>query len=122
MLPSFSSKLTLSFIASISSAFNFSAAVTFVSRLKSRSLFRDMPGMRATVNISFLSTFELSCCEEHELSSREHWKHLPAWEVYVRKTWDEIQRLYIGRILESMLHVGEVADDSPSSSLCIFIL
>lgn len=77
--------------------------------------------MRATVNSSLLSTYELSCCEEHELSSEECWKHLPAWVVYMRKSWDEIQRLYVGRILKIVFCGGEVADGNPSP-WCIFTL
>lgn len=59
-------------------------------------------------------------CEEQELS-REYWKHLPVWEVYVRKSWGEIQGLHVSRILKSMFCWQMVADDDPLSSLCIFI-
>lgn len=86
-----------SFLISISSAFVFSTSV-FVSWLGIRLPFCDVPGTRATVSVSFLSTFVLSCCEEHDLSRGECWKHLPAWEVHVRKSWNEIQRWYIGWI------------------------
>lgn len=72
-------------------------------------------------NSSYLSTCELSCCEEHELSSEQWWKHLPVWVVYMRKSWDEIQRLYVGRSLKIVFCGGEAADDHPSPS-CVFTL
>lgn len=72
-------------------------------------------------NSSYLSTCELSCCEEHELSSEQWWKHLPVWVVYMRKSWDEIQRLYVGRSLKIVFCGGEGADDHPSPS-CVFTL
>lgn len=83
--------------------------------------FLEVSGMRVAVNSSFVSPCELSCCEEHELSSEECWKHLPVWAVYMRKSWDEIQRLYVGRSLKIMFCGGGVADGHPSPS-CTFTL
>lgn len=104
----------------ISCAFSFFTALILVSWVKISLLFFEVSGMRATVNSSFLSTCELSCCEEHELPSEKCWKHLPAWVVYVRKSWDEIQRIHV-RSLKIMFCGGEVAHRHPSPS-CIFIL